>query len=80
MKPTLFAKGNKRTLKHPVAIAADKAMAENASRVFAAHTRRDAKHREEKASVRLPRYCTYNRSSVHTWVTLWNETWRCKSV
>lgn len=71
MKPALFAKGNKRTL-HTLLELRKQAMADNTPRV--AQRIQGVIMSLEKLSIsEIARILHVHRSSVHVWVTLWNQ-------
>lgn len=71
MKPALFAKGNKRTLNTLLQLRRQ-AMADKASRVLQ-RIQGVMLSIEKKSISEIAEILHVHRSSVHTWVTLWNE-------
>lgn len=71
MKPSLFAKGNTRTLNNLLELR-KQAMADKAPRVLQ-RIQGVILSLEKNSVTEIARQLHVNRSSVHVWVTLWNE-------
>ncbi len=71
MKPMLYARGNKRTMNNLVTLR-KQAMADNAPRVVL-RIQGVMLSLEQQSVSNIAQLLRVHRSSVHTWISLWNE-------